>query len=134
MGQNVYRCDKYPYKQHCFASFVDKPENKAHSDDFCPPWKDGELTMDKERSFLKDNVEYKNTRQETPIAVTASKHDNPADQESINEKSMKEATKKNKRKKEKQNSNNQISGLMKNYSSDAILGGTNSYDKKERRK
>lgn len=134
MGQNVYRCDKYPYKQHCFASFVDKPENKAHSDDFCPPWKDGELTMDKERSFLKDNVEYKNTRQETPIAVTASKHDNPADQESINEKSMKEAAKKNKRKKEKQNSNNQNSGLMKNYSPDTILGGTNSCDKKERRK
>lgn len=134
MGQNVYRCDKYPYKQHCFASFVDKPENKAHSDDFCPPWKDGELTMDKERSFLKDNVEYKNTRQETPIAVTASKHDNPTDQESIDEKSMKEAAKKNKRKKEKQNSNNQNSGLMKNYSSDAIWGGTNSYDKKERRK
>lgn len=134
MGQNVYRCDKYPYKQHCFASFVDKPENKAHSDDFCPPWKDGELTMDKERSFLKDNVEYKNTRQETPIAVTASKHDNPADQESIDEESIKKIEKNKKKKKEKQNSNNQNSGLMKNYSPDAILGGTNSCEKKERRK
>ena len=90
--------------------------------------------MDKERSFLKDNVEYKNTRQETPIAVTGSKHDNPADQESINETSMKEAVKKNKRKKEKQNSNNQNSGLMDSITSDSIFNRMQSYDKKERRK
>lgn len=58
-GQNVYRCDKYPYKQHCFADFVDTDANKANSDEFEPPWKNEELTMNKPRTFLgRKDVQY----------------------------------------------------------------------------
>lgn len=69
-GQNVYRCDKYPYTQHFFADFVDSEGNKANSDEYEPPWKNEELTMNKKRSFLggrKDvNYETKEVRMSNP--------------------------------------------------------------------